>query len=109
MSILVEDYEIKQPVLISNCVRIDVEGVELFRTAKLRITFVREDTANLTQQFLSSEIYYLTQEEYDLWGDDDTYLETLVLTKYGLKKREIPPPAPVEETEVVPEVVPASL
>jgi hypothetical protein len=79
MSISIEDYEVKQPILVANSIKIEVDGVVLFKTAKLRITFLRDDV------YLSSDIYYLTQEEYNAWGEDDTYLETLVFEKYGFK------------------------
>lgn len=80
MSIPIQDYEVKQPVLIANNVKIDVESVELHRTARVRITFMKENN------YLSSEIINLTQEEYDGWNADDTYIENLVLEKYGIKK-----------------------
>lgn len=87
MSISIEDYEIKQPVLVADSFKIDIESVELYRTAKLRITFMKED------KYLSSDVFCLTQEEYDAWGDDDGYLETLVIKKYGFVV--IPPPPPL--------------
>lgn len=80
MSIPIQDYEVKQPVLIADNVKIDVESVELHRTARVRITFMKENN------YLSSEIINLTQEEYDGWNADDTYIENLVLEKYGIKK-----------------------
>lgn len=77
MSISIEDYEIKQPVLVADSFKIDIESVELHKTAKMRVSFMKDD------KYLSSDVFFLTQEEYDAWGDDDGYLETLVIKKYG--------------------------
>lgn len=38
--------------------------------------------------FISSQNFRIQGEEYDNWGNDDTYLENLILQKLGLTRKE---------------------
>lgn len=38
--------------------------------------------------FISSQNFRIQGEEYDNWGNDDVYLENLILEKLGLTRKE---------------------
>lgn len=38
--------------------------------------------------FVSSQNFRIQGEEYDNWGNDDTYLENLILQKLGLTRKQ---------------------
>lgn len=40
------------------------------------------------QEYIRSEYMRIQGEEYSAWGNDDDYLENLVLTKMGLVRKE---------------------
>lgn len=105
MSVSIEDYEIKQPVLVARWVKIDVISVILGERAYVRVSFYKDeqDLKSYNAQ-LSTEIMDVYGEQYAQWGTDDSYLENLVFEKYGLKKR---PPEP--EPEPVAEEPPAEI
>jgi hypothetical protein len=88
MSISIEDYDIKQPVLVAKWVKIEVIGVTLGVRAYVRVSFYKEkeDMDSYNAQ-LSTEVLDIMGEEYAQWGDDDSYLENLVLKKCGLVKK----------------------
>ena len=89
MSFPIEDYEIKQPILVAKCVKIEVISVTLYERAYVRVSFYKSeaDVTSYNSQ-LSTEIMDVYGEAYEKWGQDDSYLETLVFEKYGLVKRQ---------------------
>lgn len=130
MSISIEDYEIKQPVLLAKWIKIEVISIILRERALVSVSFYKDqvDMGSNNGQ-LSTEIINVSGEQYSQWGTDDMYLENLVLDKYGLKRRDpegqnlvsiievvqqqepapepVPEPAPEPAQEPTPEPEPA--
>jgi hypothetical protein len=82
MSFSIQDYEVKRPILVANNVRIEVSQLLLNTSVGLNVSFYKDDS------FLFLETIYVVGEDYAAWGTDDTYLETYVINKYGLVKKE---------------------
>lgn len=88
MSFSIEDYEIKQPILVSKCIKIEVISVTLHQGAYVRVSFYKdEQDLNSYNSQLSTEIVPIFGADYEKWGEDDCYLETFIFDKFGLKKK----------------------
>lgn len=88
MNIPIEDKEVKK---IGNLLRIDVIVIPRKR-AIVEVKIYNEPTEEMRQNDIESELILkdriaIEGEEYDKWGEDDGYLENLILSKYGLVKK----------------------
>jgi hypothetical protein len=63
-------------------VKIDVT-VLLGDKAIVRVSFYEADNE---YQPIDIKLFYIEGDEYKAWGNDDTYLETLIYSKLGLTK-----------------------
>ena len=86
MNIPIENKEFKK---YGNVVRIDVSIVPHKRAVvKVCIYSAPAEPINdVDTEILLNEIMIVEGEDYDKWGEDDSYLENLVLSKYGLVKK----------------------
>lgn len=86
MSFSIQDYEVKRPVLIADSVKIEVAQLELNTSVSLNVFFMKK--RETYDEILYVDVMNVVGEEYAAWGDDDSYLENLVIAKYGLVKKE---------------------
>jgi hypothetical protein len=86
MNFSIQDYQIKLPVLIAHSVKIEVIQMELNKSVRLRVYFMKK--GENYDEMLTVDTMDVVGEDYAAWGDDDSYLETLVINKYGLVKKE---------------------
>jgi hypothetical protein len=85
MDLAIKDYVIPQEPLIAKRVNIQVVSMIFNERVTLQVLLYNKPdefkTVNVEEKFLVIE-----GEEYTAWGNDDTYLENLVLQKLGLEK-----------------------
>jgi hypothetical protein len=87
-------------VSIINNVDIRITGLNLGNSVSVNVIMKNDEN------FIKSSDITIEGEEYAAWGDDDSYLENLVLYKLGLNKRGEPVfipllPVPTPEENVV--------
>jgi hypothetical protein len=70
---------------------IEVRRLQLNEYVELSITFIDPDDSH-QQHF----IYKVEGEEYDAWGNDDSYIQQWVLNKFNLQLK--PPAVPSTES-----------
>jgi hypothetical protein len=87
MDIPVQDYEIIPPTKIAKRVNFNVM-VELNKRAIVNVRFYA--TLNeYEMNVLDEKTLVIEGEEYSAWGNDDSYLETLIFSKLGIQKTEV--------------------
>jgi hypothetical protein len=88
-------------ISIINNVDIRITGLDLGSSVNINVIMKNDEN------FIKSADITIAGEEYAAWGDDDSYLENLVLYKLGLNKRNEPifEPVPImtPPTEPIPE------
>jgi hypothetical protein len=69
-------------VFIINNVEMRVINLSLGKYVDVNAILKQDST------FISSQNFRIQGEEYDNWGNDDQYLENLILEKLGLTRKE---------------------
>ncbi len=92
----------KEDVKISiiNNVDIRITGLELGKSVNVNVIMKHDE------QFIKSADLTISGEDYDQWGNDDSYLENIILQKLDLSRKDEPEVVVNPLTENVPEVVP---
>lgn len=91
----------KEDVKISiiNNVDIRITGLDLGKSVNVNAIMKHDE------QFIKSADITISGEEYDQWGNDDAYLENIVLHKLGLSRKDEPEVVVNPLNENVPEIV----
>jgi hypothetical protein len=76
-NVKIEDY-VKTKVYTINSFSVEVLQINLFKNAILNIKFYNNGT------YIESENLGITGEDYELWGTDDSYINTYVASKFNL-------------------------
>lgn len=79
-NIVVDDKE-EIKVFIINNIDMRVTGLNLGTSVSVNVILKNNDS------FINSVNYDISGQEYDDWGNDDTYIENLVLQKLGLTRK----------------------
>lgn len=79
-NIIVDDKE-EIKVFIINNIDMRVTGLNLGTSVSVNVILKNNDS------FINSVNYDISGQEYDDWGNDDTYIENLVLQKLGLTRK----------------------
>jgi len=79
-NIVVDDKE-EIKVFIINNIDIRVTGLNLGTSVSINVILKNNDS------FINSVNYDISGQEYDDWGNDDVYLENLILQKLGLTRK----------------------
>lgn len=79
-NIVVNDKE-EIKVFVINNIDMRVTGLNLGTSVSVNVILKNNDS------FINSVNYDISGQEYDDWGNDDTYIENLVLQKLGLTRK----------------------
>ena len=79
-NIVVDDKE-EIKVFIINNIDMRVTGLNLGSSVSVNVILKNNDS------FINSVNYDISGQEYEDWGNDDTYIENLVLQKLGLTRK----------------------
>jgi len=79
-NIVVDDKE-EIKVFIINNIDMRVTGLNLGTSVSVNVILKNNDS------FINSVNYDISGQEYEDWGNDDTYIENLVLQKLGLTRK----------------------
>jgi hypothetical protein len=71
-------------ISIINNIDIRITGLDLGKSVNVNVIMKHDE------QFIKSADLTIEGEEYNQWGDDDSYLENLILQKLDLYRREEP-------------------
>lgn len=88
MNIPVVDKEIIQPPKIVRCVNMYITNLILNASVSVRVDYFESRNSPNPIPF-DSAFLTIEGDEYTAWGNDDTYLENLVLQKLDLQPEQI--------------------
>jgi len=85
MDIVIKDKVIEQAPKIAKRICIDISRLKLHESVTVNVIFY-SGAEDYMMEIVDEKQIEISGEEYTNWGNDDTYLETLVFQKLGIEK-----------------------
>ena len=78
-------------------IKIDV-SVLLGKKAIVRVSFYERDSEYSP---LDTQVFYIENQEYEMWGQQDSYLEELIFKKLGISKPVEKPKEEIQQENII--------